>query len=142
MKVCEIRRILRDCRYAGLEGIDRIEGLTDEELEREFNGFGPEWFPKEVRDGLGRRFGWLLGAVLVHDLDFYLGDGTMEDFERANGRFVRNGKRLAKRRWLPLHPIRYLRKIAVVDLFGLLCGEFGWEAYEVARRGREMRGGS
>lgn len=142
MKVCEIRRILRDGRYAGLEGIDRIERLSDGELEREFNGIGPEWFLQEVREGLGRRFGWLLGAVLVHDLDFYLGDGTREDFERANGRFVRNGRRLARRRWLPLHPMKYIQNRAVVDLFGLLCGEFGWEAYEVAWRGREMRGES
>ena len=136
MNASDICAILRDGRYAGLEGIDRIEGLSDEELEREFNGLGPEWFPKEVRDWLGRRFVWLVGALIVHDLDYYLGDGTREDFERANERFVRNGRRLARRRWLPLHPMKYLQNRAAVDLFGLLCGEFGWEAYEVAWRGR------
>lgn len=63
--------------------------LTDKEIEENFNYIGPDRLPEIIRLALSYLHKTVLPAVLIHDLDFYIG-GTEEDFHAANKRLKDN----------------------------------------------------
>lgn len=93
-----------------------------------YNGVGPEWFSKEVRDLLGEIDEPLKPAIFVHDVDFSMGDGSCGDFCRANARLRRNGRICADAAYGWWRPARY-RLRRRVALYASLSQLFGWSAY-------------
>ena len=116
---------------AQLEGSAVIGAHTVDELAAVYNGCGPEWLPRSVREFLSRHFAEFAPAFLVHDWDFAQSDGTRLSFSRANDRLERNCRRLADL----AHPWyswrRYalrLRAYAIADA----CRDCGWKAWKDA----------
>ena len=73
-----------------LYGRDLVLALPLNALAAAYNGTGPEFLPDAIRaklDDFARPF---LPAVMVHDVDFTLSDGTVGSFQAANRRLLIN----------------------------------------------------
>ena len=116
---------------AQLEGSAVIGAHTVDELAAVYNGCGPEWLPRSMREFLSRHFAEFAPAFLVHDWDFAHSDGTRLSFSRANDRLERNCRRLADLAH-PWHSWRRyalrLRAYAIADA----CRDCGWKAWKDA----------
>jgi hypothetical protein len=105
--------------------------ITDEEIERVFNGVGPEWLPWWLRKLLDYFFEVFLPAVWVHDYRYSYGDGTLIDFMSANRELTDNCRICADAVYGALNPLRYLA-YWVGEKFGKACDLFGLPAYLAA----------
>ena len=128
----ELRTIAGQLR---LKGADLLEKCTDEELARICNGIGPAWFPKALRDFITKLSPTLRWATDLHDLMYYFGDGTQEDFTRANNALAENGATLAKASYPWYDPVRYLI-ILEARRCASLCERYGFPAYDTAIQDR------
>ena len=97
-------------------------------LAAAYNGTGPEFLPDAIRaklDDFARPF---LPAVMVHDVDFTLSDGTVGSFRSANRRLLVNCLICA----LDAHPWHSWRRYALIlEAYALYraCAKFGWIAW-------------
>ena len=98
------------------------------EIESIYNGVGAEWMPEKLRKVLDKLSETLLPAVLVHDFDYYFGDGTLLDFQLANNRLYANGRKCADAKFAWYHPKRYLVR-RQARAYSRLCNLFGLPAY-------------
>ena len=98
---------------------------------------GPEWFPAALRDAIDRLHPSLKVVAMIHDLDYYFGDGTTEDFNKANSAFAANGIVVADDRYGWDDPRRYLARPSARK-FAALCAVGGHVAYNKAIRDRQM----
>jgi hypothetical protein len=105
--------------------------VTIDQAAKIFNGVGAEWMPDEMRKFLDKASGALLPAVLVHDLDYAFGDGTMLDFQLANRRLEANGRKCADTLYGWWHYKRYVIR-AQARAYAKLCDAFGFPAYAAA----------
>jgi hypothetical protein len=105
-----------------------------EDLERLYNGIGPDWLPKSIREAMTAHWGFYAPAALVHDYEYAMSeDRSFEAFTAANERMRRNCYKLNRKgypwykRWL-----YQLRSDKLADA----CQTFGWGAWNEASRGR------
>jgi len=75
-----------------IEGFDigSARDMTFEEICEAYNGTGPERWPANVRDKIDSMAKLYAPAVLVHDCDFTLSDGSEDGLEAATERFRKN----------------------------------------------------
>lgn len=118
------------CRLAQLDGYaDFIIRFDDATIMREYNGIGPEWMEPEIRDKVTKYFSLFEPAALIHDLRNYKSDGSEVAFHDANEEFIRNCKKLAKKKYSWYDWRRY-RGLAVAHLlFDFVDGKGGWKAW-------------
>lgn len=109
-------------------GLDCPHKVSTEDAERIFNGVGPTVLPEKYRKKLTKRSKYILPAVFVHDMDFAHGDGTKEDFHRANRRLAKNGRRCADSRFKWYNPMRYFVRLQA-STYAKICDAFGWYSY-------------
>lgn len=112
-------------------GLDMKLDLTDEQVEYAYNGCGPEWMGDSVREFIDGLSEPLIPAVCVHDCDYSFGDGTVEDFNRANERLESNGIICADARYGWWNPLRYLVR-RQARIYARMCKQFGWTSYKDA----------
>ena len=114
-----------------LSGKDQVSGLSIDDLEKAFNGTGPEFLPEKIRQDLDKRNRPLLPSVMVHDVDFTMSDGTVGGFMQANRRLLRNATACAcaSYPWNDLR--RYVLILKAVALYSA-CKRFGWAAWILA----------
>jgi hypothetical protein len=62
-------------------GLEMRHHLPVEEVARIYNGVGPEWMGKELRAKADRLSKTLLPAVMIHDVDYEYGTGTVQKIE-------------------------------------------------------------
>ena len=93
-----------------LVGKDRLFDNSPELIAKVCNGIGPEWFPAAIRAAIDRLHPSLKVVAMIHDLDYYFGDGTTEDFNRANAFAAR--ALWGRRPLCIVRPRRYLAGIA------------------------------
>lgn len=124
-------RMLNLCRYYQLDGTDLAEGFTAAQLAAMFNGIGPESWPQALRDALDDLAADLMPAAFIHDIRYATGDGTREDFDRANKELRKNGEKIAaaKYAWYDLR--RYITRRRA-RTFAKVCDLWGWDAYTAA----------
>jgi hypothetical protein len=120
-----------------LVGKDRLFDNSPELIAKVCNGIGPEWFPAALRDAIDRLHPSLKVVAMIHDLDYYFGDGTTEDFNKANSAFAANGIVVADDRYGWYDPRRYLARHSARK-FAALCAVGGRVAYNKAIRDRQM----
>ena len=102
--------------------------ISAREARIAYNGVGPERFCEWIRGLLDIVNEPLKPAIFEHDLSFSMGDGTYEDFSRANARLRENGCRCADAAYGWWRPARYrLRRRAA--LYASLAQTFGWTDY-------------
>ena len=120
-----------------LVGKDRLFDNSPELIAKVCNGIGPEWFPAAIRAAIDRLHPSLKVVAMIHDLDYYFGDGTTEDFNKANSAFAANGIVVADDRYKWYDPRRYLARRSARK-FAALCAVGGRVAYNKAIRDRQM----
>lgn len=98
-----------------------------ESIHSIYNGIGPDWIPKEIRDWLTSRFGYFAAATVIHDWEYHNSDRTMTSFLASNERLRRNCKRLLEMKGCPWYKAWLCRRR--VDLLADACNEFGWSAW-------------
>lgn len=94
-------------------------------LAAAYNGTGPEFLHAPIRAKLDAAARPLLPAVMVHDVDFTLSDGTVCSFRSANRRLLVNCIICA----IDAHPWYSWRRYALIlEAWALYraCAKFGW----------------
>jgi hypothetical protein len=109
-------------------GIEVPGDLSDTEIERVYNGVGPEFLAGWIRGLLDYFFEVFLPAVWRHDQRFAHGDGTLIDFMGANRELADNCRICADAEYGALNPLRYLARW-VGEKFGKACVLLGLPAY-------------
>lgn len=112
---------LYGCFFMAALGIEKVASAC--------NGCGPESWPQEWRDKLGKWLSTFSLAFDIHDCRFTYGnDGSREKFDYANDELEKNCKLLADLKYAWYNPLRYfVRKKA--KLVGAACRNFGWSAW-------------
>lgn len=109
-------------------GIEVPRDISDEEIERVYNGVGSEFLAGWMRKLLDFFFEIFLPAVWRHDQRFAHGDGTLIDFMRANRELSGNCHICADAEYGMFNPLRYLARW-VGEKFGKACDLLGLPAY-------------
>ena len=123
---------------AGLEGLDFLASFSYDTLAREYNGIGPEWAGEYLRDLVTDFLSLFEPAALIHDMRNSVADGSQHGFHFANGEFLLNCLKLAKRRYAWWHWRRYRAIAAANAMFDFVEGVGGWKAWiEATARYRE-----
>ena len=125
----------------GLGSASLLKHLPAKELDYICNGIGPEWFPKLLRDAVTKLHKSLEIAADIHDLRYWNGTGTDDDFQDANKEFRANGLKLADHYYGWYDPRRYLARRSARNFYHLL--ELGGRiAYNKAIAEREAHDGA
>ena len=82
--------------------------LSPEDINRFYNGTGPDRWPQEVRDKIDEFTSFYAPAVVIHDCDFAQSDGSEKGLILATERFRSNTKRLLKHSY-PLWCMQWLK---------------------------------
>lgn len=112
-------------------GLEMRIHLPVEEVARIYNGVGPEWMREELRAKADKLSQTLLPAVMIHDVDYEYGSGTMLDFQLANRRLEANGRKCADYRYGWYNPMRYIVRHQA-KVYAKLCDLLGFPAYAEA----------
>jgi len=97
-------------RIACEAGLDDCEllALPNEYLDQICNGIGAEWMGEKLRNALSKLHPSLVIVADLHDLRWFLGKGTQEDFLDSNSKFASNGVKIAKYFYGWYNPRRYI----------------------------------
>lgn len=125
-----VRNIRRDAIRLCLDGSVNLSSLSVNRLAQIYNGTGPEWMPARFRSWLDDLFQPFLPAVMIHDYDFSMSDGTVESFDAANTRLKKNCYICARAAYPWYHPKRYLLEYGAEMLYKA-CHEMGWSSYRI-----------
>lgn len=110
---------------------DVVVNMPDADLEKAYNGTGPEFLPAPIRAKLDAVCRPFLPAVMVHDVDFTRSDGTVGSFRAANRRLLVNCIICA----IDAHPwYSWHRYVLILEAFVIYraCSKFGWIAWRSA----------
>lgn len=132
-QIYEIERIKSEAIRLDLNGIERVSDMAIDELKMAYNGTGPEFLPDVIRKKLDDICSPFLPAVMVHDVDFTLSDGTVRSFNEANNRLLINCMTCATDAapWTS-----WKRYTILLEAFAIYraCHKFGWTAWLSAYR--------
>ena len=120
-----ISRLRAEVGRLRLIGADLVLALPLDDLAAAYNGTGPEFLPDAIRAKLDDACRPFLPAVMVHDVDFTLSDGTVGSFRSANRRLLVNCIICA----LDAHPWHSWRRYALIlEAWAIYraCTQFGW----------------
>lgn len=120
--------------------------FSPEELAAVYNGIGPEWLPYSLREKLTKYLAVFAPACLIHDFHYWIGDGTLKDFNYANDTLEANCRKCinAETKWYQL--LRRTAGYYAAHLMAEACRRYGWSAYRTGRvedpgvRGQESIG--
>ena len=121
------------CYNYHLDGVEVFELLTDIEKQREWNGFGPNRFPRWLRNILSFCEMEILPACYIHDLDYAIG-GKKKYFYASNKRFRKNALKCIERSKERIGFIKqqYLKfQIYIIEIICNLFGYKGWKKNKI-----------
>lgn len=123
-----------------LDGSHFLAYLPLEVLAASYNGTGPEFLPDSIRqklDGACRPF---LPAVMIHDVDFTLSDGSEESFKQANTRLLGNCITCANNAYPWTNWRRYALYLQAWAMYRAVSyPKFGWVAWIQAYNKRKEK---
>lgn len=93
-----------------------------------YDGAGNATMGEELRKLLNWYCRSFKPAILAHDIDFSLGEGTREDFYQANERLEANCIKCADAKYKWYNPLRYLARHKAKAIRAV-CDKFGWCSY-------------
>ena len=121
-----------------LDGSQHLAYLPIDVLAASYNGTGPEFLPQKIRDlldGVCRPF---LPAVMIHDVDFTLSDGSEESFKQANRRLFWNCITCANNAYPWTNWRRYALYLQAWAMYRAVSHpQFGWTAWIQANNKRK-----
>jgi hypothetical protein len=121
-KEIQVSLLRVEAKRCGLDAPDSFWLAPVSDLAEKYNGTGAEWMCEVSREVLDFVHRELLAAVLIHDYDTSLSDGTTKGFKASNKRFYENCKKISKTKYNAYNPLRY------VWLFK------SWRAYRFLKR--------
>ena len=127
-----VKRMLAMCRAYGLSGLVFALSFPPEQLARDFNGIGPEWFPDALRKAIDGLSADMMPAAFIHDVRYAHNDGSTREFNAANAELEANGRLIADTKYPFWHIRRYLIRHEA-RVYARLCARFGWKAYCAAK---------
>ena len=130
----EARKLANDLK---LEGASLLSSTPMALIQKICNGIGPSWFPEVIRDAITKLHKCLKVVWMIHDLQYYEGDGTTHCFKKANDNFRENGRIVADYFYKWYDPRRY-RERRSAKKFAALCHAFGGIAYKNAIKERQQ----
>lgn len=96
-------------------------------IEEVYNGIGPDWLPKVMRDWMTDRWSYFAPAAMIHDWEYqFAPERTHQHFTAANERLRRNCH-LLLRKGCPWYK-RWLYKIRADELADA-CQALGFNGY-------------
>lgn len=133
-----IEKYRRQAVEAGLEGAGLLSSIPDETLMEICNGIGPAWFHPSITSMIDAMHPSLFVVSMIHDVMYYVGDGTETDFRNANRILKENGYRMARFNYGWYNPARYVVEFDAWK-FGNICDSLGRSAYDQAIADRKKR---
>ena len=122
--------LIAQVRTYDLERPSSFDMASLEQIAATYNGIGPEWLPKRLRNWLTDGFGYFAPAALVHDWEYrFSEDRSRAAFTACNERLRRNSRRLLAKGYAWYKRWFYRRR---PDLLADACQEFGWSAWQQA----------
>lgn len=116
------------CYNYRLDGVDVFELLSDDEKQSNWNGFGPDRFPRKLRTLLSLHEIAILPACYIHDMDYVVG-GSKKQFYESNKRLRKNALVCIKKKE---HIIGFFYKNYLQIKLWLLekiCNLFGYKGW-------------
>ena len=114
-----------------LIGWRNVSAMSFDDLEKAYNGTGPEFLPAPIRAKLDAACRPFLPAVMVHDVDFTRSDGTVGSFRAANRRLLFNCITCALNEY-PWYSWRRYALVLEAFVIYRVCSKFGWIAWRSA----------
>lgn len=118
-----------EAQALGLSGAELITNNSNKLIRKACNGIGPSGFPAWARRRLDRLLPHITLPALIHDLRYWYGTGSYDDFAAANAELAFNAELVA---WRGIKWWRVLRKLLVLwagARCANACDRFGWRAY-------------
>lgn len=133
----KIDELAKAAVFAELDGIDYMWSFTTAEMQRAYNGIGPEFLPEGIRAKVTDFLGLFAPAALIHDLRFERSDGLRFMFNFANAEFRDNCIKLADAEYPWWRPRRYAARACARIMYDFVSGSFGWRAWCEAKDARD-----
>lgn len=124
----EVINLIVEAEALKLLGREVLRRFDEAKLRTIFNGIGPESFPQFLRGFLDFLHPSLAVVAFIHDVEWYLSDGTYASFTESNKRFRRNGFIVARKKYAWYRPRRYIVMWHAWK-FARICQRFGWSAW-------------
>ena len=128
-KLAEITALIKKACDLKLTDAAWVACFSPEELSVVYNGIGPEWLPYALREKLTKYLAIFAPACLIHDFHYWIGDGTLKDFNYANDTLEANCRKCinAETKWYQL--LRRATGYYAAHLMAEACRRYGWSAY-------------
>jgi hypothetical protein len=139
-KRAEIAALIKKALELKLTDAGWVACFAAEELTTVYNGIGPEWLPYSLREKLTQYLAIFAPACLIHDFHYWIGDGTIKDFNYANDTLEANCRKCinAETKWYQL--LRRSAGYSAAHLMAEACRRYGWSAYRTGRMNDEGNG--
>lgn len=124
----EIYHLRSEVKRLQLKGMDAVLRIPIDRLPNYYNGTGAEWMPSAVRDVLDGVCAPFKPAVLVHDVETCLSDGTPQTFAEVNRRFLANCQVCAKDAY-PWYSWKRYALLTEARIMYDAIDEWGWKAW-------------
>ena len=124
-----IDALVKAAVFAELDGCDFLATFDYAEIQREYNGIGPEWLPEAWRAKASDMLELFAPAALIHDMRYSASDGTRFSFNSANIEFRDNCLKLANDRYPWYSWKRYRARAVALLLFDFVASPGGWVAW-------------
>ncbi len=86
-----VRALRSEIKRMNLSRQPAFDNMSDYELAKIYNGYGPDSWPVAIRDAVTWCYDNWEVLALIHDLDFHLSDGTRRGWMEATARWQING---------------------------------------------------
>jgi hypothetical protein len=131
--LAEITALIKKACDLKLTDAGWVACFSPEELAAVYNGIGPEWLPYALREKLTKYLAIFAPACLIHDFHYWIGDGTLKDFNYANDILEANCRKCinAETKWYQL--LRRAAGYYAAHLMAEACRRYGWSAYRTGR---------
>lgn len=137
-------------QMVGIEGFDPgpLPEVGASVLLDAYKGCGPDCWPADIRDRLDEATVEYAPSVLVHDVEFYLSDGSFEGMHKANERFHRNNKAIfsqnyplvSLRIFCPSYRLKRVKAKSIMAALNLATSDaFTKRAWDVAHKAKLER---
>lgn len=133
MNYDEIETIRATAIRLHLIGAQWLAYMPIDVLAKCYNGTGPEFLPQAIRDKLDAVCRPFLPAVMIHDVDFTMSDGTRRPFLTANQHLLWNCITCANSVYPWTSWRRYALYLEAWAMYRAVShDQFGWVAWQQA----------
>lgn len=137
----EIEDIRHDAIRLHLIGSMQLKYIPIDILAAAYNGTGPEFLPQKIRDRLDAACRPFLPAVMIHDVDYTMSDGSRRSFLIANQHLFWNCITCANNSYPWTNWRRYALYLQAWVMYRAVSNpKFGWVAWIQAYNKNQKKG--